>query len=95
MYYGVIGRSMEIAITDVLEVGQLVISRRYEEATLFSGRGVGRRGLVIEIRKVVSVTEGTVQKAQGHVVRILWQDNGEIEKMPDWYAAELLDPMPS
>ena len=78
---------MEIAITDILTVGQLVISREWGDKELFSQTGEGRRGLVLEIKEV--------DDAQiGHTVKILWQDNGEIEGFPDWYAAELLDPLP-
>ena len=88
MYYGVIGKSMEIAITDILEVGQLIVSREWDDRDLFSRKGEGRRGLIIDIKEV---DDGRVR----HAVKILWQDTGEIEGMPDWYAAELLEPMPS
>ena len=70
---------MEIAITDILKVGQLIVSREYEHG--------GRHGLVVGIRKVGN--------SHGHIVKVLWQDSGEVEKMPDWFAAELLEPMPS
>ena len=88
MYYGVIGKPMEISITDILEVGQLVVSRKYDSTTLFSNDGEGRRGLVVDIKEV-----DDYQIA--HVIKILWQDTGEVEGMPDWYAAELLQPLPS
>lgn len=87
MYYGVIGRPMEIAITDILKVGQLVVSRKYDDVALFSYDKEGRRGLVVSIEEV--------DKQYGHTVKIMWQDTGKIEQMPDWFAAELLEPMPS
>ena len=77
---------MEIAITDMLHVGQLVWSRSYDDVALFSSDGQGRRGIVVEINPV--------DDAQvGHVVKVLWQDTGEVEGMPDWFAAELLEPI--
>ena len=87
MYYGVIGRPMEIAITDILKVGQLVVSRKYDDVALFSYDKEGRRGLVVSIEEV--------DKQYGRTVKIMWQDTGKIEQMPDWFAAELLEPMPS
>ena len=109
MYYGVIGKSMEIAITDILEVGQLVTSRKYGDIELFSDATNGRRGLIVEIRSISSPpgpwpktpseqlnSDGSgLADAAAHIVKVLWQDTGEVEQMPDWFAAELLEPMPS
>ncbi len=85
MYYGVIGKPMEIAITDMLKVGQLVTSREW----LDHDDG-GRRGLVVSIVEV-----NFSDNSRGHTVKVLWQDTNEVEQMPDWFAAELLEPMPS
>jgi len=90
VYYGVIGQPMEIAITDILEIGQLVKSRAFrdEQGVESSPYGDGQIGVVVEIKEV--------HDAQiGHVVKILWQGTGEVEGMPDWFAVELLDPIPS
>ena len=85
MYYGVIGKPMEIAITDMLKVGQLVTSREW-----FAHDDGGRRGLVVSIIEV-----NFRNNSRGHTVKVLWQDTNEVEQMPDWFAAELLEPMPS
>ena len=85
MYYGVIGKPMEIAITDMLKVGQLVTSREW-----FDHDDGGRRGLVVSIIEV-----NFRNNSRGHTVKVLWQDTNEVEQMPDWFAAELLEPMPS
>ena len=97
MYYGVIGKPMEIAITDILKVGQLVISRKYGDIELFSDNKHGRRGLVVEIKSISSpaIDQRRLADAKGHIVKVMWQDTGEVEQMPDWFAAELLEPMPS
>ena len=97
MYYGVIGTSMEIAITDILKVGQLVISRKYGDIELFSDDKRGRRGLIVDIRSISSpaADQRQLADASGHVVKVMWQDTGEVEQMSDWFAAELLEPMPS
>ena len=109
MYYGVIGKPMEISITDILKVGQLVLSRKYGDMELFSDDKHGRRGLIVEIRSISSPpghwprtpdeqlnSDGTgLADASGHIVKVMWQDTGETEQMPDWFAAELLEPMPS
>ena len=83
MYYGVIGRLMEVDITDLIKVGQLVVSRKYDDT--WENEGVGRRGLVVNIEEV--------DNSYGHTIKIVWQDTGEIERMPDWFAAELLKPL--
>ena len=92
MYYGVIGKPMEIAITDIFEVGQLVKSRMMKDGGKESAApyGVDQIGVIIEIVDV-SAEETDIR----HVVKILWQEFGGVEDMPDWIAAEVLTPLPS
>ena len=96
MYYGVIGEPMEIAITDLLKVGQLVVSRKYGDMELFSDTKHGRRGVVLEIEPVSLPARDQRRNCDtaGHNVKVVWQDSGETESMPDWFAAELLVPLP-
>ena len=94
MYYGVIGKPMEIAITDILKVGQLVKSRAMLDERGVESHPYGDEevGIVVELEEVPAVGR---PQSRNYVVKILWQRRGTIEPIADWYAAELLEPIPS
>jgi len=93
------GKPMEIAITDVLKVGQLVRSRAMQDKQGVESLpyGDGEIGVIVSFEEVPrqEVRGVPYDGPTGHVVKILWQHRGTVENMPDWYAAELLEPLPS
>jgi len=95
LYYGVIGKPVKIAITDILKVGQLVKSRAMQDERGIEARpyGDGEIGLILEIEEKSEVHDRW--RDCRHVVKILWQHRGTVEDMPDWFAEELLEPIPS